>query len=107
MGVRRRESDSSDTFQDKEVGQGLEVRRPLTEDKLRLLQQFRKLHDDVLAGVASTLAGLGLRPVTRLKTVETIVAKLQRGTTHLSEMQDIAGVRVVEDWNIATQDEVA
>jgi ppGpp synthetase/RelA/SpoT-type nucleotidyltranferase len=48
---------------------------------------------------------LGLQPTVRMKTVNSIVAKLRREHTALSRMQDIAGCRVVVEY-LVEQDEI-
>jgi hypothetical protein len=47
---------------------------------------------------------IGIEARYRLKTVNTIVEKLRRERTRLSEMQDIAGLRVVEPIGLSGQD---
>jgi ppGpp synthetase/RelA/SpoT-type nucleotidyltranferase len=60
----------------------------------------------VLARVQTTLREMGFHPTSRLKTVGTIIEKLVRDRTRLSTMQDIAGVRIVEDVSLDQQDEI-
>jgi ppGpp synthetase/RelA/SpoT-type nucleotidyltranferase len=77
-------------------------------DDLAELQRVRADCDDVLHSIASILQGdLGLKPSRRVKTVQTIIEKLQRSPTMaLSRMQDIAGARVVVDGTRSGQDHV-
>lgn len=78
------------------LGERLRTSNEVSVDDLTLLQQVRAEHDAAMAVVADRLASeLGLEPGTRLKTVGTIVDKLRRERMRLSQMQDIAGVRVV------------
>lgn len=51
---------------------------------------------------------LDVRPTSRLKTVGTIVDKVKREPTmSLSRMQDIAGLRIVEEFDRVSQEELA
>lgn len=52
------------------------------------------------------IAGSPERPGARLKTLESTIAKLRRGTFRLSQIQDIAGIRVVVT-DLETQDRTA
>jgi len=89
---------------------GDKLRRPGTVDEalLALLQQFRGWFDRPMAKAQGILAdSLGLETTARLKTVNTIVEKLRREKTRLAEMQDIAGLRVVQDMALGDQDALA
>ena len=48
---------------------------------------------------------LNVQPTSRLKTTVTLIEKLKRSGTRLSTMQDIAGIRVVEEWDLSQQDD--
>lgn len=77
----------------------------ISSDDLALLQDLRRAHDEVVENVAARLrTELGLQPVSRLKTVGTIVDKLRRERMRLTQMQDIAGIRVVQDVDLVDQD---
>lgn len=79
---------------------------PLPDD-LVLLQQLRADYDASLAKAEKTLRDdLGLRATSRLKTVQTIIEKLAREKTRLSVMQDIAGLRIVDDLTLIEQNEL-
>lgn len=48
----------------------------------------------------------GIEATARLKTTNTIIEKLRRERTRLSEMQDIAGLRIVRDIGLVEQDQL-
>ncbi len=75
-------------------------------DVLRAFALVRSDYGDALAAVVDRLIGLGLQPSPRLKSITTIVEKLKREKTRLSEMQDIAGARIVRDMSLREQDEL-
>ena len=76
---------------------GERLRRLLTVDDLRLLDQYRReFGPDYAAVVASVREALQLEASGRpAKSTAAIVDKLNRGSMRLSQMQDIAGCRVV------------
>ena len=79
-----------------------------SESDLQQLQTLRMVYDEPMASVAQIVAEkLGLDATSRLKTVNTIVEKLKRERTRLSTMQDIAGLRIVKDVNLAEQDVIS
>jgi len=86
---------------------GLRIRHnELTLDDLAMLQRLRQEHFALLADVQSEIQDRlpGVVQTSRLKTVQTIVDKLRREPhMALSRMQDIAGVRIVEEMNRAEQ----
>src|ERR1051325_816189 len=49
--------------------------------------------------------GVPVHVTHRVKTVETLIDKLRRGTA-LSRMQDVVGIRVVGDLGLSEQDEL-
>lgn len=70
----------------------------LSDDDLRQLDSYRRTFADAYESVISAVHGLGLEPTGRpAKSTSAIVAKLRRGTIRLSQMQDIAGCRLVVD----------
>lgn len=82
------------------LGDRLRASDRVTDEDLQLLQALRAEHDDALAAVTVGLReieheGQSLAPTSRLKTVGTIVEKLKRESTRLTQMQDIAGARIV------------
>jgi hypothetical protein len=79
---------------------------PSTED-LALLQRLRSEYDGALSQAQRMIVDWSgdLRPTSRLKTVQTIIEKLQRNhTMKLQQVQDIAGLRIVEDMTLGAQD---
>ena len=87
------------------LGERLRDSEEVSEEDLALLQRVRAEHDSAMSTVADRLANeLGLESGTRLKTVGTIVDKLRREHIRLSQMQDIAGVRLVRTMGLAEQD---
>src|ERR1700682_3585953 len=77
-------------------------------DDLELLQRLRADHDRSLQLAEQVLREqLGLRATSRLKTVQTIIEKLVREKTRLSVMQDIAGLRIVDEFTLEEQDGLA
>ena len=90
------------------LGERLRDAHTLDDEDVYLLQRWRRLHDEPMARVASILRDeLALRPTSRLKTETTIVDKLRRETIRLSQVQDIAGLRVVEDVTLREQEVLA
>lgn len=87
------------------LGERLRTSDEVSVEDLTVLQRVRSEHDAAMAVVADRLtAELGLEPGSRLKTVGTIVDKLRREHIRLSQMQDIAGVRVVQAMGLDEQD---
>jgi putative GTP pyrophosphokinase len=69
---------------------------PTTEADLRLLDEYRLTFAGAYQAVIDQIVGLGLRPTGRpAKSTKAIVDKLQRESIRLSQIQDIAGCRVV------------
>ena len=67
-----------------------------TEDDLRLLDEYRRSFAAAYEIVAGTLRKRGALPTGRLaKSTLSIVEKLRRESIRLSQMQDIAGCRVI------------
>jgi hypothetical protein len=76
-----------------------------SDDDLRMLSGFREERRDAMDSVGAGLAEIvGTAPARRLKTINSIVAKLRRESARLSQVQDIAGLRVVRDMTRAEQD---
>jgi ppGpp synthetase/RelA/SpoT-type nucleotidyltranferase len=72
---------------------------------LELLDRWRDAHENALRHVVGSLLEIGLEPTYRYKTTGTIIEKLRRNPTMgLLTMQDIVGVRVVEDATRSQQD---
>lgn len=75
-----------------------------TESDLRLLDDYRRSFAEACETVVRALRELGESPTARLaKSTLSIVEKLRRESIRLSQMQDIAGCRVVVP-NIVRQD---
>jgi putative GTP pyrophosphokinase len=79
---------------------------PTTEADLRLLDEYRLTFVTAYQVVIDQIVALGLRPTGRpAKSTKAIVDKLQRESFRLSQIQDIAGCRVIVE-SIAEQDRV-
>jgi ppGpp synthetase/RelA/SpoT-type nucleotidyltranferase len=88
---------------------GEQLRSELDLDAVLLtqLQEFRSTFDaPMLKAQAAIQEALGIEATARLKTVNTIVEKLRRERTRLAEMQDIAGLRIVQEASITQQDDL-
>lgn len=71
-------------------------RGPHTESDLRLLDDYRRSFSEAYEAVVRTIRQRGEFPTGRLaKSTVSIVEKLRRESIRLSQMQDIAGCRVV------------
>ena len=79
-----------------------------SEDDLRLLDSYRRSFGDVYESVVGRIREqLGLEPTGRpAKSTTSIIDKLQRETIRFSQIQDIAGCRIVVS-DLLTQDETA
>lgn len=78
-----------------------------TDDDLRLLSEFREDRRSAMEAIGSGLGEIvGTPPAGRLKTINSIVDKLRRESARLSQVQDIAGLRVVRDMSRPEQDEL-
>jgi hypothetical protein len=76
-----------------------------SEADLRLLAQLLGMHEKPLLDVERALRErLQLTTQSRLKTHNTIIEKLKRDRTRLSSMQDLAGVRIVQEIGLDGQD---
>lgn len=92
------------------LGDRLRLTDTLSDEDLVALQQLRREYDEALAWTRHRIieAIPEVRPTSRLKTVQTLVGKLRRETTmNLSQVQDIAGLRIVTDMTLAEQDSMA
>jgi ppGpp synthetase/RelA/SpoT-type nucleotidyltranferase len=88
------------------LGEKLRTVLELDADTLSRLQQFRASYDEPMLRVQTLLKEIGLEATSRLKTTNTIIEKLRREKTRLAEMQDIAGLRIVSEVDITSQDEI-
>ena len=81
---------------------------PHTESDLRLLDDYRRSFGDAYEAVVQTIRQRGEFPTGRLaKSTLSIVEKLRRESLRLSQMQDIAGCRVVVGNVVAQEQFVA
>ena len=77
---------------------------PSDQNLITQLQDLRALYEPQMATAQRLIREhLGLQSTARLKTVNTIIEKLQRERTRLAEMHDIAGLRVVQDMTLGQQ----
>ena len=87
------------------LGERLKAGRT-TEADLRLLDEYRLTFAGAYQAVSDQIVALGLRPTGRpAKSTKAIIDKLQRESIRLSQIQDIAGCRVVVG-TIVDQDRV-
>ena len=81
---------------------------PHTESDLRLLDDYRRSFGEAYEAVVQTIRQRGEFPTGRLaKSTLSIVEKLRRESLRLSQMQDIAGCRVVVGNVVAQEQFVA
>jgi len=93
------------------LGERLRNSSEVDRGDLELLQDLRRDYDDAMREVheriVSAIPDVGA-PTSRLKTVQTLVGKLRRETSmNLSQVQDIAGVRLVRDLSLREQTALA
>jgi hypothetical protein len=71
-------------------------REELTEARITAFRAYSDAFAPALSSVVAMLQAAGAPPITeRLKTIRATVAKLQRGTARLSQVQDVVGCRFV------------
>jgi len=88
------------------LGEKLRKATELDTETLLRLQQVRASYDKPMSGAQTLLRGLGFEATSRLKTTNTIIEKLRRERTRLTEMQDIGGLRIVSNVDPTKQDEI-
>ena len=88
------------------LGEKLRKAFELDAETLWRLQQVRASYDEPMLGAQTLLRELGFEATSRLKTTNTIIEKLRRERTRLSEMQDIGGLRIVSEVDLTKQDEI-
>lgn len=88
------------------IGERIRRSEGLSSQDLALLQEVIAEYDSPMQKVEEELVRLEMRPTSRLKTEDTTIEKLRRERTRLSTIQDLAGIRVVGDWDLDEQDEV-
>ena len=77
---------------------------PISDDDLRMLDEFRRTYAEAFGTVVRRLHELGFQPTCRSKTNDSIIGKMRRGDLKLlSQMQDVAGCRVIVP-NVVDQD---
>jgi ppGpp synthetase/RelA/SpoT-type nucleotidyltranferase len=92
------------------LGDRLRATETVSEDDLALLQDLRRQFDRAVEVAQTRIAAElpGIHPTSRLKTVQTLVGKLKRERTmNLSQVQDVAGLRIVKEMDLVEQDDVA
>ncbi len=93
------------------LGDRLRTSTVVDDSDLQLLQVLRRDYETALhaaqARIADEFVDFAV-PTSRLKTVQTLVGKLRREPhMNLSQVQDVAGVRIVRDMNLAEQSKIA
>jgi hypothetical protein len=88
------------------LGERLRKASELDTETLLRLQEFRASYDKPMSGAQTLLKDIGFDATSRLKTTNTIVEKLRREKTRLTEMQDIGGLRIVSEADLTKQDEI-
>jgi ppGpp synthetase/RelA/SpoT-type nucleotidyltranferase len=91
------------------LGRRLVESSPPQPEFVAELHQLLAAYDEAMALVESRIIDkLGIRVTTRLKTTTSIIEKLERqGGGSLPNVQDLAGVRIVEDMDLYEQDVLA
>ena len=94
------------TSQIDRLGERLRATAEISAADLALLQAFRAEHETALVEVQARVerALPGIDQTARIKTIQTLHDKLRRQPTKLSRIQDIAGVRIVQDMDLNDQD---
>jgi len=96
------------TAQIDRLGERLRAEAQISEVDLEYLQAFRGEHEQALIQVQGRIeqAIPGIDQTARIKTIQTLHDKLRRQPTKLSRVQDIAGVRIVQDMDLNEQDKL-
>lgn len=96
------------TTQVDRLGERLRASTELAESDLLGLQGFRAEHEAALMEVQARIERVlpGVDQTARIKTIQTLHDKLRRQPTKLSRIQDIAGVRVVQEMDLNEQDTI-
>jgi ppGpp synthetase/RelA/SpoT-type nucleotidyltranferase len=94
------------TAQVDRLGERLRASEHISEADLISLQSYRAEHEEALVEVQTRIerALPGIDQTARIKTIQTLHDKLRRQPTKLSRVQDIAGVRIVQDMDLNGQD---
>jgi ppGpp synthetase/RelA/SpoT-type nucleotidyltranferase len=92
------------------LGDRIRASAAVSDQDLNQLQELRREFDGALATAQSLVSNAipGSHPTSRLKTVQTLVAKMKRlPTMNLSQVQDVAGMRIVQKVGLQEQDALA
>jgi len=90
-----------------ELGARLTSSDSPADDDVSLLNDIMRAYQTVLDTVKAELTSLNLEPTTRVKTRDILIGKLRRQRTiRLSQVQDLAGARIVLQGNRNDQDDV-
>jgi ppGpp synthetase/RelA/SpoT-type nucleotidyltranferase len=83
----------------RKLGQRLRAQDLPSDDDLAMLEELLAAYDEALNVVVSAIRdSLAIAPSQRLKNTGTIIEKLRRSSaTHLANIQDLAGARIVLD----------
>lgn len=94
------------TSQVDRLGDRLRGSAEISAADLESLQSFRAKHETAIIEVQARVerALPGVDQTARIKTIQTLHDKLRRQPTKLSRIQDIAGVRIVQDMDLNEQD---
>jgi Uncharacterized protein conserved in bacteria len=94
------------TSQVDRLGERLRASDQISEADLISLQGFRADHEEALVEVQVRIESAlpGIDQTARIKTIQTLHDKLRRQPTKLSRIQDIAGVRIVQEMDLGEQD---
>jgi ppGpp synthetase/RelA/SpoT-type nucleotidyltranferase len=89
------------------LGTRLAANEPVAETDREAFAAVASFYQEVLDTVTAQLAALGFEATPRVKTTPTLVDKLRRQHTRLSQVQDLAGARftvqdrAAQDWAVA------
>jgi ppGpp synthetase/RelA/SpoT-type nucleotidyltranferase len=78
----------------------------ITDEDRETLSQVASAYQAVLDSVKDQLSTLGHAATTRVKTTRTLVEKLRRESARLSQVQDLAGARIIVGDRSAQDDAV-
>lgn len=94
------------TSQVDRLGERLRTSETISEEDLVALQTYRAEHEEAMVAVQRRIEEVlpGIDQTTRIETIGTLHDKLRRQPTKLSRIQDIAGVRIVQDMDLNEQD---
>jgi ppGpp synthetase/RelA/SpoT-type nucleotidyltranferase len=96
------------TTQIDRLGERLRAGADISAADLKALQAFRAEHERVLIEVQARIERIlpDVDQSARIKTIQTIHDKLRRQPTRLSKIQDVAGVRIVQEMDLNEQDAI-